>query len=52
MRLAMKTDRNGVPDRIFVVKYGGDETLDKVEELAAGPEVEQEIICPRTSRLY
>ena len=39
------TDRNGVPDRIFVVKYGGDETLDKVEELAAGPEVEQEIIA-------
>ena len=38
-------DRNGIPDRIFVVKYGGDEAPDKVEELAAGPEVEQEIIA-------
>ena len=37
-------DRNGVPDRIFIVKYGNDEEPDKVEELAAGPEVEQEII--------
>ena len=39
------TDRNGVPDRIFIVKYGNDEELDKVEELAAGPEVEQDIIA-------
>ena len=38
-------DRDGVPDRIFVVKYGKDEELDKVQELAAGPEVEQEIIA-------
>ena len=38
-------DRNGIPDRIFVVKYGNDEELDKVEQLAAGPEVEQEIIA-------
>jgi hypothetical protein len=38
-------DRNGVPDRIFVVKYGKDEEPDKVVELAAGPEVEQEIIA-------
>ena len=38
------TDRNGVPDRIFVVKYGNDEEPDKVEELAAGAEVEHEII--------
>ena len=37
-------DRNGIPDRIFVVKYGNDEEPDKVEELAAGPEVEQEIL--------
>ena len=29
-------DRNGIPDRIFVVKYGNDEELDKVEQLAAG----------------
>ena len=39
------TDRNGVPDKIFVVKYGNDEELDKVEVLAAGPEVEQEILA-------
>ena len=39
------TDRNGIPDRIFIVKYGNDEELDKVEELAAGPEFEQEIIA-------
>jgi hypothetical protein len=38
-------DRDGVPDRIFVVKYGKDEEPDKVVELAAGPEVEQEIIA-------
>ena len=38
-------DRDGVPDRIFVVKYGKDEERDKVQELAAGPEVEQEIIA-------
>jgi hypothetical protein len=38
-------DRNGVPDRIFIVKYGNDEEPDKVEELVAGPEVEQEIIA-------
>lgn len=29
------TDRNGVPDRIFIVKYGNDEEWGKVEELAA-----------------
>ena len=39
------TDRNGVPDKIFFVKYGNDEELDKVEVLAAGPEVEQEILA-------
>ena len=38
-------DRNGIPDRIFIVKYGNDEEPDKVEELAAGPEVEEEIIA-------
>ena len=38
-------DRNGIPDRIFIVKYGNDEELDKVEELVAGPEVEQELIA-------
>ena len=38
-------DRNGVPDKIFVVKYGNEEEDDKVEELAAGPEVEAEIIA-------
>ena len=38
-------DRNGIPDRIFVVKYGNEEEPDKVEELAAGPEVEQELIA-------
>ena len=38
-------DRDGVPDRIFVVKYGKDEEPDKVVELAAGPDVEQEIIA-------
>ena len=38
-------DRDGVPDRIFVVKYGKDEEPDTVVELAAGPEVEQEIIA-------
>ena len=39
------TDRNGVPDEIFVVKYGNEEELDKVEVLAAGPEVEDEILA-------
>ncbi len=38
-------DRDGVPDRIIVVKYGKDEEPDKVVELAAGPDVEQEIIA-------
>lgn len=38
-------DRNGVPDKIFVVKYGNEEEDDKVEELAAAPEVEAEIIA-------
>ena len=38
-------DRNGIPDKIFVVKYGHDEELDKVEVLAAGPEVEQDILA-------
>ena len=37
-------DRNGVPDRIFIVKYGNEEEPDKVEELAAGPEVEEAIL--------
>ena len=38
-------DRNGIPDRIFVVKYGNDEEPDRVEQLAAGPEVEQNLIA-------
>lgn len=37
-------DRNGVPDRIFIVKYGNEEEPDKIEELAAGPEVEEAIL--------
>lgn len=37
-------DMNGIPDRIFVVKQGDEETPDKVEELAAGPEVKDAII--------
>ena len=37
-------DRNGVPDRIFIVKYGNEMEPDKVEELAAGPEVEEAIL--------
>ena len=38
-------DSNGIPDRIFVVHEGNDEEPDKVEELAAGPEVEEKIIA-------
>ena len=37
-------DMNGIPDRIFVVKQGDEETPDKVEELAAGHEVEGAIL--------
>lgn len=33
-----------MPDRIYVVKYGGEDELDKVEELAAGPELEEAIL--------
>ena len=38
------TDRNGIPDRIFTVITGDDETPDKVEEIAAGPELEALVI--------
>jgi len=39
------TDRNGIPDKIFAVKYGNDEELDKVEVLAVGPEVEEDLLA-------
>ena len=39
------TDRNGIPDRVFAVQYGGKDAPDKVVELASGPEFEQEIIA-------
>lgn len=38
------TDRNGIPDHIFYVEEGNEEEMDKVVDLAAGPEVEQAIL--------
>jgi len=38
-------DMNGVPDCIFIVKYGEYDEPDKIEQLAAGPELEAELVA-------